>query len=67
MINNERLVNVWSMLGGPPYRGGHVFRNIDDALTEANKQDSRTFTYIKTVPLSEWERESGENRREPSA
>ena len=66
MTGDQQLVNIYSLDGGRPYRGAWTHKNMDAALEAANDPSASRYKYIKTVPLSEWERESGENRREPS-
>lgn len=66
MTDDQRLVNIYCVDGGRPYRGTFIHQNMDAALDAANEVGSARYTYIKTVLLSEWERESRENRREPS-
>lgn len=66
MTGDQQLVNIYCVDGGRPYRGQFTFRDMEAALDAANAVGSARYTHIKTVPLSEWERETSETRRETS-
>lgn len=66
MTGDQQLVNIYCVDGGRPYRGAFTHRNMDAAMEAANEPSASRYTYVKTVTVEEWERESGENRREPS-